>query len=307
MFKGLTDGFKRAYMAALESPATEFESRLLQLQEQLPNAATLEDLRFCVRLAQSAYVTPDDNLTVIDRAIEEWEKPGVSMEGCELNMRSVPVALQDFIWGQIENGVDLDWCSRELDKVLGVELKTAYINSMLKQEGLEVAFADRYVAPQSKLEDFTDYAAGTFGYFFYHQLADQQLSADFLPNYSPPPADAPIIDYIVYRMYQTHDLRHVLAGYSLSPAGEIGLQGFELAQANIPFSAHILTWHCTLTLLANPVELGGLLGLVANGWKHGRQTRSLLPVHWEEFWDVPLATLRDNYELTPMEDYPQVK
>ena len=36
---------------------------------------------------------------------------------------------------------------------------------------------------------------------------------------------------------------------------------------------------------------------ISKGWMLGRKARSLMPVHWEVFWESELDSLRTEYDL----------
>jgi ubiquinone biosynthesis protein Coq4 len=62
------------------------------------------------------------------------------------------------------------------------------------------------------------------------------------------------ISYITLRRSQTHDIHHVVTGFATDPAGELGLQAFQLAQIRSPIAIAILTAGL-INVLANPSKL----------------------------------------------------
>ncbi len=301
---GVRSHIKTAFIAALESRPGEFEANLQHLTHALGSGLPTRHIRLCVRLGQAAFVEPERTVEIIDRGLAEWSgQPGPEGHGgLEVNPRLMPESLKAYLWDEIENPPDTNRLIKNTEKLwhaLGDELKQAYAQSILDCPGLAEAIGVGYLRPPMQLEDLRHHPRGTLGYAFYHQLKDHNLSLEIVPGYQLPPRGANLTgpEYIGRRMFETHDLRHVLLGYSTSGEDEIALQAFELAQAGRSFSANVLVWTSLLTLLSMPDGLPGLLAIIGRGWRHGRQTRPLLGVRWEEHWDQPLEPLRTRYAI----------
>jgi ubiquinone biosynthesis protein Coq4 len=50
-------------------------------------------------------------------------------------------------------------------------------------------------------------------------------------------------------------------------------------------------------VLYKPELLPVVMDAITEGWALGRRARSLMAVHWEEYWESPLAELREEYGL----------
>ena len=68
---------------------------------------------------------------------------------------------------------------------------------------------------------------GSLGRCYANQLISQGITPDTLIDPSPVDSDK---DFIVHRLKETHDITHVLTGFGIDGASELGLQGFNLAQ-----------------------------------------------------------------------------
>jgi ubiquinone biosynthesis protein COQ4 len=91
------------------------------------------------------------------------------------------------------------------------------------------------------------------------------------------------------RLRQTHDLWHVLTGYTPDVHGELLLQAFTYAQTGAP-SAVVLAIAGSLrwARLAGRGHWSGL----REAYLRGRATKFLATFRWEEHWETPVAELR---------------
>ncbi len=306
--KFLTSQSKAAYIAALESQPDQFEEALKKLARLLPSvnfngeAEKLKVIRYCLRFGQAAYVWPEASLEILDLGFQEWQTGQPLATTGPQATRQVPKALSDLLWEQIEYPPDTNRLIRDttrLHAALTPELQTAYVNGMLQRKGVNQALESGFSRPAMTLNDLADCLPGTLGNGFYHQLADNGLSLEIVPGYRQPESKQAVFDYVGRRMYETHDIRHVLLGYSTSGEDELALQAFEQAQAGTAFSAHVLAWISASTLLDGSPDVKYVLNFLAYGWQHGRRTPPVLPVQWEKLWDMPLAKILSDYALQP--------
>ena len=98
----------------------------------------------------------------------------------------------------------------------------------------------------------------------------------------------PRIAYMMLRMRQSHDLWHVLTGYSPDVPGEIRLQAFTFAQTNAP-SALVLTVFGTVRWT---IAMKGHVGEVMCAYWCGKATKWFPTFRWEDHWETPLDELR---------------
>ena len=106
-----------------------------------------------------------------------------------------------------------------------------------------------------------------------------------------------VIRYKVLRGYQTHDLHHVLTGYTTAPPHELALQAFQLAQMDYPYAAMTLSVIMGHMTLVDPLLIKPAMDAITDGWAFGRRAKSLQFIAFEEMIDRPLADLRREYGL----------
>ena len=130
--------------------------------------------------------------------------------------------------------------------------------------------------------------------------------ADFLCANGLDPTDLPDLTvdsdevYLRAHLYETHDLWHVLTGFSTDVAGELGLQAFYIAQMPSPLSVLLLAAGLLNTVLYRMEDVDQRMERVIEGWRMGRRTRLLFGADWASEWETPLAEVRARYALAPV-------
>ena len=105
----------------------------------------------------------------------------------------------------------------------------------------------------------------------------------------PPP-----LDWISDRMRDTHDLWHVVTGFSGDVLGEVALLSFTFAQVMNPAVAVILgvaMWKLR--------EVPGTRGLMRTWYERGKHAAWLPAVAWEALLDRPLDEVRRELGIEP--------
>jgi ubiquinone biosynthesis protein Coq4 len=117
-------------------------------------------------------------------------------------------------------------------------------------------------------------------------------------------------DYINYRVYATHDLHHILTGFSLDNFGELGVISVSVAQ----FSHPGLAFTDLMSLLLNwfsddtPIEdleshaeqahtTAYAFGRISQGLEMGLSAKPLFAQPWEELMARDLDALRRELEI----------
>lgn len=126
---------------------------------------------------------------------------------------------------------------------------------------------------------------GSLGHTYAQQLRSQGLSPDSLID--PTPISSPE-DYIVHRLRETHDIVHVLTGFGIDGAGELGLQAFNLAQNRSPLAV-MLIFGGMLKSLQDDEPLEPLLKALARGFQLGLNAPCVIACKLEDGWARPLG------------------
>lgn len=146
---------------------------------------------------------------------------------------------------------------------------------------------------------------GTLGHTYATVLETMGYDINFFPKpefYANLETDA---DYINYRVYATHDIHHIVSGFSLDNFGELGVISLSVAQFAHPglaftdLMALLLNWFrndTPIDELETPAEqartAGYAFGMISKGLHIGAEARPLFPVIWEERMEQNLEELR---------------
>ena len=135
---------------------------------------------------------------------------------------------------------------------------------------------------------------GTLGREYVRFLRDNHITPDV---FTMPDIGDPRVAYVMCRIRQTHDLWHVLTGYTPDVIGELLLQVFTFAQLRVPSALAIAAIGSFRVLGRSP----GYLRRVAVAYRRGRETRPLAAFRWEDHWSDRLEDLRGALACPPEE------
>jgi ubiquinone biosynthesis protein COQ4 len=124
-------------------------------------------------------------------------------------------------------------------------------------------------------------------------------------------------DYVNYRVYATHDIHHIISGYSLDNFGETGVISISVGQFAFPGFSFLNLVGLMLTFFdtgkadedfESPEEYAGSIGytyeLITQGMAMGIRAKPLFPVIWEERMDQNLEDLRAELGIEPVREGP---
>ncbi len=127
--------------------------------------------------------------------------------------------------------------------------------------------------------------ADTLGGAYVRFLDEHGLDPDL---FQAPPGMSAAPAYVTQRMRQTHDIWHVVTGYSPELGGELSLLAFTYAQTGAP----ALGLLATVGSMRHWLERGSVFGEVWRGYQRGKRARFLGNVPWETLWELPIAEVR---------------
>lgn len=146
---------------------------------------------------------------------------------------------------------------------------------------------DRYSPPLAKLDELMRLPEGSLGRVFAENMVRMGYKVDFFPI--EPTHDDGM--YLLMRLRCTHDIWHTVTGLCTDAPGELGLQGFTLAQLGSPLSVILIAGGMIRSLL-RPAEARRIVDEVRRGYRMGKAARSFLPVRFEDEWSRPLSDWR---------------
>lgn len=131
---------------------------------------------------------------------------------------------------------------------------------------------------------------GTLGHEFARHMQAYGLEIVFYPTLETTANDE--IAYLRRRARQTHDIHHVVLGFPAIDSGEMAISAFYLAQHNVPLSALLIGFGFLYAVLREPERIDELMSAIQLGWQIGKNTRKLMGVRWEDYWETPIDEVR---------------
>ncbi|MGE0764391.1 MAG: Coq4 family protein, partial [Bdellovibrionales bacterium] len=144
------------------------------------------------------------------------------------------------------------------------------------------------------LQELEAFPEGTVGKAY----ADHMISKNLDPYFYLLATEhkiSPKIDYFRQRVFQSHDLWHVLTGFTTEVDDEAALQAFTLAQVRGPFSALVVCLAILHFVRYRVVDLMKVVDKVVWGWYLGKTSRLLLSVPFEQIMRRPLKEVQAEY------------
>lgn len=115
------------------------------------------------------------------------------------------------------------------------------------------------------------------------------------------PGDYPAQNRTNRRILQLHDIWHLVGGYGFTPAGEVAISGFQMAQFGQNYSTRFLATVVTKGAFELPAFLDMLLAVTFDGWRHGRTTTPLMAVPWHLRIADPIERVRSDLGILPLD------
>ena len=176
---------------------------------------------------------------------------------------------------------------------------------------------ERRLSGPYDLEALLALPKGSLGHTYATVLKTMGYDINFFPKpefYANLETDA---DYINYRVYATHDLHHILTGFSLDNFGELGVISVSVAQFSHPglaftdLMALLLNWFRNDTPIDEHESVreqartaGYALGMISRGLTMGAAAHPLFPVILEERMAQDLDELRAELAIEPAREGP---
>lgn len=180
------------------------------------------------------------------------------------------------------------------DRFQNDPLFKAVIDGLSADRDFQIMYESGYNPPLPPIADLAKYPEGTFGRAFADHIVQNKLAVDFYPvdkkiNFNT---------YVVARSRKLHDMWHVLTGFDTSLEGEMGVQGFSLAQLRSPLSANLIAaglLHCTIK---NPAAFERSVKNIFLGYQLGKACKTLITLRLEDHLARDLRELRQELGLS---------
>ena len=163
------------------------------------------------------------------------------------------------------------------------------------------ALTEKYMGPDYDLKSMLTMPKGSLGWTYARVISSLGYDPKFYRLRPSLDTDA---DYIMSRIRKTHDLHHILTGFSLDDYGEFGVISVTVAQTGYPGFLLIDLLAMVLQFFAGKDEKGVdveyIFDTISTGIKIGRAAKPLFPVKWELGFERPLDEWREKLNITPV-------
>ncbi|MBD2353112.1 hypothetical protein H6G41_00490 [Tolypothrix sp. FACHB-123] len=183
----------------------------------------------------------------------------------------------------------------DLDAILAkTELSEVSVEYLKSQPEVAAIIQERYLADVPDLEKLLTYPKDSLGYIFAAHLTANHFDPVFYRQRQVKDD----ISYVSLRRSQTHDIHHIITGFATDPAGELGLQAFQLAQMRSPIAIAIMTAGI-ISSLNQTNELTAKMQQIILGWQMGLAAKPFIAQKWEEHWQKSLKQWRSELGVQP--------
>ncbi|WP_392407614.1 Coq4 family protein [Chlorogloeopsis fritschii] len=173
---------------------------------------------------------------------------------------------------------------------------------------------ERYVGPPHDLKTLLAMPKGSLGWTYARVLS----AIGYEPfNLTVPTRFETDGAYINFRVFKTHDIHHVMTGYSLDTLGELGVISVFVGQIRYPaflfldLVSLLLGFFTSDKLYDENMEvtdlnttLGYKFRLISDGIEIAQAAKPLFPIKWEEGFERPLEEWRQELNVKPVMEGP---
>lgn len=187
------------------------------------------------------------------------------------------------------------------------DVRAKYVEALYAEPELKAFTEARWFPEPYSFDDMADLPRDSLGYAYYRHIIDNNLNREIATGYrgfhQMLEASGQLermpdeVKYMVLRGFQTHDLLHMVTGFSTTGLGEIALQAFCLAQLPSLYFATWMSVSTTRAALLDPSALRPVMDAISEGWRLGRTLPNLQVVRWEEHLARSLADIRREYRV----------
>jgi ubiquinone biosynthesis protein COQ4 len=156
------------------------------------------------------------------------------------------------------------------------------------------------LGPDLNLNGLVSYPSGSLGYTYAKVMKHLGYAAHF---YGDRPSIGEETDYVTMRVRKTHDLHHIVTGFSMSGPGEQGVIAITALQYGYPAFMTIDLGVIALSMLRFD-GWSDQVRYVRCGWDMGEHITPLLGVRWEDDLDKALDVWRRELNLEPIREGP---
>jgi ubiquinone biosynthesis protein COQ4 len=174
----------------------------------------------------------------------------------------------------------------------------ACIERMKADRATRKCIEDRYLGPELDLDTLITYPTGSLGYTYAKVMKHLGYAAHF---YGDRPSIEEETDYVTMRVRKTHDLHHIVTGFSMIGPGELGVIAITALQTGYPAFMTLDLGAIALSMMRVD-GWGDQVRYVRRGWDMAERIKPLMGVRWEEGLDKPLDVWRRELNVEPVRE-----
>ncbi len=184
------------------------------------------------------------------------------------------------------------------------------IKAVQSEPACAAMLKERYVGPPYDLEAMSKMPKGSLGWTYARIMSTLGYDPQF---YRTPASLEKEADYINFRVYKTHDIHHIITGYSMDSYGEFGVISVMAGQIRYPtfifidLIAMLMAFFRSEQLYSENLEpaqqqrtLKYVFEVASAGIAMGQAAKPLFPVKWEEGLERPLEEWRQELNIKPV-------
>ena len=150
------------------------------------------------------------------------------------------------------------------------------------------AIKEKQVHDPIDLTHLESLEVGTLGQVFAEHCRNRGIDPNLV--------DVPIeqeSDWLLNHLFQTHDIWHVLTGWSNDEVGEVGLAGFYCGQLGSPaFFIFLLSLILLKKVMRKNDDIDEHISAFCTGYRDGQAAKPLFGIDWSSRWDIPVHEQR---------------
>jgi len=160
--------------------------------------------------------------------------------------------------------------------------------AVMQNSGFRSMYNEKYIPDLPDMMFLQTCPENSFGRALHQHMVSNGLSFDLFPRN---PADRPI-QYLTTRIYQDHDLWHVLFGFGTAVEDELAIQAFGVAQFQSPVALMLIAGGLLHLLGQSPARAVAAFGRITELYALGKRAPFLLSLRLHDFFTKPLHEVR---------------
>jgi ubiquinone biosynthesis protein Coq4 len=166
-------------------------------------------------------------------------------------------------------------------------------NVVMSHSSFKAMFEERYAPLPPSMEMLKNCPAESFGQAVYQHMSSHGIGFELFPRYD---SKRPI-QYLSSRMYQDHDLWHVLFGRGISVEDELAVQAFGLSQLQSPVALLLIAGGLIHLLGKSPQRALSAFKQIHDMYALGKRAPFLLGLRLHDLFPRPLVDVRSSCGL----------